>query len=231
VAVSATLEPTGTTLAGQTIEAVAVMVEPWHPLWVGINCSTGPGPMTEHVRALAALTPSFVSVVPNAGIPDGEGRYRESPEEMARTMERFAASGWVNLIGGCCGTGPEHIRRLREVADRHARREPPSYDPARLAGGEVIELVQEPPPLLIGERTSVLGSRKFKNLVREGASRRRRRSAGARCAGAGTCSTSAWPIPRGTRRPQRSRCSRAPPGRARAAHGGLDRPWWPRRWS
>jgi 5-methyltetrahydrofolate--homocysteine methyltransferase len=168
VAVSATLEPTGTTLGGQTIEAVAVMVEPWQPLWVGINCSTGPGPMTEHVRALAALTPSFVSVVPNAGIPDGEGRYRESPEEMARTMERFAASGWVNLIGGCCGTGPEHIRRLREVADRHTRREPPSYDSARLAGGEVVELVQDPPPLLIGERTNVLGSRKFKNLVREG---------------------------------------------------------------
>src|SRR5512135_2312181 len=79
VAVSATIEPTGTTLGGQTVEAVAVMVEPWQPLWVGINCSTGPGPMTEHVRALAALTASFVSVVPNAGIPDGEGRYRETP--------------------------------------------------------------------------------------------------------------------------------------------------------
>jgi 5-methyltetrahydrofolate--homocysteine methyltransferase len=168
VAVSATLEPTGTTLGGQTIEAVAVTVEPWQPLWVGINCSTGPGPMTEHVRALASLTPSFVAVVPNAGIPDGEGRYRESPEEMARAVERFAASGWVNLIGGCCGTTPEHIRRLREVADRHARREPPSYDPARLAGGEVVELVQDPPPLLVGERTNVLGSRKFKGLVREG---------------------------------------------------------------
>ncbi len=168
VAVSATLEPTGTTLGGQTIEAVAVMAEPWQPLWLGINCSTGPGPMTEHVRALAALTPSFVSVVPNAGIPDGEGHYRESPEELARTIERFAASGWVNLIGGCCGTTPEHIRRLREVADRNTRREPPEYDPAKLAGGEVVELVQEPPPLLIGERTNVLGSRKFKNLVREG---------------------------------------------------------------
>ncbi|HVN31506.1 MAG TPA: homocysteine S-methyltransferase family protein [Thermoanaerobaculaceae bacterium] len=168
VAVSATLEPAGTTLGGQTIEAVAVMVEPWHPLWVGVNCSTGPGPMTEPVRALAALTPSYVSVVPNAGIPDGEGRYRESPEELAGTIERFAASGWVNLIGGCCGTTAEHIRLLRAVADRHTRREPPNYDPARLAGGEVVELVQEPPPLLVGERTNVLGSRKFKNLVREG---------------------------------------------------------------
>jgi 5-methyltetrahydrofolate--homocysteine methyltransferase len=167
VAVSATIEPTGTTLGGQTIEAVAVMVEPWRPLWVGVNCSTGPGPMTEHVRALAALAPSFLSVVPNAGIPDGEGRYHESPDDMARVLGRFASSGWVNLIGGCCGTGEEHIRRLREVADGAAPRVPPAYDPARLAGGEVVDLVQQPPPLLIGERTNVLGSRRFKELVRE----------------------------------------------------------------
>jgi 5-methyltetrahydrofolate--homocysteine methyltransferase len=167
VAVSATIEPTGTTLGGQTIEAVAVTVEPWRPLWVGVNCSTGPGPMTEHVRALAALTPSFLSVVPNAGIPDGDGRYHESPDDMARVLGRFATSGWVNLIGGCCGTGEEHIRRLREVADRVAPRVPPAYDPARVAGGEVVDLVQQPPPLLIGERTNVLGSRRFKELVRE----------------------------------------------------------------
>jgi 5-methyltetrahydrofolate--homocysteine methyltransferase len=168
VAVSVTVEPTGTTLGGQTIEAVAVMVEPWQPLWVGINCSTGPAPMTEHVRALAALTASFVSVVPNAGIPDGDGRYHESPDELARVLARFAASGWVNLVGGCCGTTEEHIRRLRVVADASVPRVPPAYDPARLSGGEVVELVQEPPPLLIGERTNVLGSRKFKELVREG---------------------------------------------------------------
>ncbi len=166
VAVSATIEPTGTTLGGQTIEAVAVMVEPWRPLWVGVNCSTGPGPMTEHVRALAALTPSFVSVVPNAGIPDGDGRYHESPDDVARVLGRFASSGWVNVIGGCCGTGEEHIRRLRGVADQAAPRVPPAYDPARLAGGEVVDLVQQPPPLLIGERTNVLGSRTFKELVR-----------------------------------------------------------------
>jgi 5-methyltetrahydrofolate--homocysteine methyltransferase len=167
VAVSATIEPTGTTLGGQTVEAVAVMVEPWRPLWVGVNCSTGPGPMTEHVRALAALTPSFVSVVPNAGLPDDRGCYHEGPEEMARVLARFAAAGWVNVIGGCCGTGPDHVRRLREVADAAVPRVPPAYDPARLAGGEVVELVQQPPPLLVGERTNVLGSRAFKDLVRQ----------------------------------------------------------------
>ena len=141
VAVSATIEPTGTTLGGQSIEAVAVMVEPWQPLWVGDQLLHRPRPMTEHVRALAALSPFFVSVVPNAGIPDGEGRYHESPDDMARTVDRFASAGWVNLLGGCCGTTADHIRRLRQVADRNAPRVPPAYDPARLAGGEVVELV------------------------------------------------------------------------------------------
>ncbi|MEW6336747.1 MAG: vitamin B12 dependent-methionine synthase activation domain-containing protein, partial [Acidobacteriota bacterium] len=168
VAVSATLEPTGTTLGGQTIEAVAVMVEPWRPLWVGINCSTGPGPMAEHVRALAALTPSAVAVVPNAGIPDGEGRYHESPAEMAATLARFAAQGWVNVLGGCCGTTAEHVRALRAVADAHAPRVPPGYDPACLAGGQPVEVTQQPRPLLVGERTNALGSRRFKELVRAG---------------------------------------------------------------
>ncbi len=166
IAVSATIEPTGTTLGGQSIEALAVMVEPWSPLWVGLNCSTGPGPMTEHLRALAALTPSFVAVVPNAGMPDGEGRYHESPVKLADTLARFAAAGWINVLGGCCGTTVEHIRLLRQVADSHSPRRPPDYDPAHLAGGHPLEIVQRPAPLLIGERTNTLGSRKFRDLVR-----------------------------------------------------------------
>jgi 5-methyltetrahydrofolate--homocysteine methyltransferase len=168
VAVSATMEPTGTTLGGQSIEAVAVMVEPWQPLWVGINCSTGPRAMAEHVRALAGLTPSFLAVVPNAGLPDSEGRYRETPEEMAEALARFAAEGWINLFGGCCGTTAAHIGKLREVADRHAPRTPPEFDPARLAGGEAVEIYVSPGPLLVGERTNVLGSRRFRSLVKAG---------------------------------------------------------------
>jgi len=167
VAVSATVEPTGTTLGGQTIEAIAVLVEPYEPLWVGLNCATGPRAMAEHVRALSALTAAFVGVVPNAGLPDADGRYLETPEELAAVLERYAAEGWVNLLGGCCGTTAEHIRALRAVADRHGARRPPVYDPAHLAGGEARELFQERPPLLIGERTNVLGSRKFKGLVQE----------------------------------------------------------------
>ncbi len=167
VAVSATIEPTGTTLGGQTIEAVAVMVEPWAPLWVGLNCSTGPGPMTEPVRALAGLTPSFLSVVPNAGMPDENGRYHQQPEGFAEALERFAGAGWVNLLGGCCGTTAAHIRRLRQVADSNPPRRPPAYDPDWVAGGEPVELRQERPPLIIGERTNALGSRKFKQLIEE----------------------------------------------------------------
>ncbi len=167
VAVSATIEPGGTTLGGQTIEAVAVMVEPWEPLWVGLNCSTGPGPMREHVRALAALTPSFLSVVPNAGMPDEDGRYGESPEHLAEVLGSFAAEGWINVLGGCCGTTPDHIRALRRVADAHGPRQPAAYEPAWAAGGLAIPLRQERPPTLVGERTNALGSRKFRELLDE----------------------------------------------------------------
>lgn len=168
VAVSATVEPGGMTLGGQTIEAVAVMVEPWDPLWLGLNCSTGPGPMREHVRALAALTPSFLSVVPNAGMPDENGRYTESPEHLATVLESFAAEGWINVLGGCCGTTAEHIRALTKVADAHEPRRPAAYEPFWVAGGIAVPLRQERPPTLIGERTNALGSRKFRELLDAG---------------------------------------------------------------
>ena len=168
VAVSATMEPSGTTLGGQTIEAIAAIAAPWEPLWLGINCSTGPGPMTEHVRALAAVAPCPVAVCPNAGLPDPEGRYLETPEEFSRAIERFAAAGWVNLLGGCCGTSVDHVRALRAVADRHLPRPPAPTPPARLAGCEAVEIRQSPAPLLIGERTNALGSKRFRELARSG---------------------------------------------------------------
>jgi len=168
VAVSATIEPGGTTLGGQTIEAVAVMVEPWEPLWIGLNCSTGPGPMREHVRALAAMSPAFLSVVPNAGMPDEDGRYSETPGRLAEVLGAFAAEGWVNLLGGCCGTTPDHIRALRGVCDAHSPRTPVPYEPAWAAGGIAVPLVQERPPTLVGERTNALGSRKFRELIDAG---------------------------------------------------------------
>ncbi len=168
VAVSATIEPGGTTLGGQTIEAVAVMSEPWQPLWIGLNCSTGPGPMREHVRALAALSPAFLSVVPNAGMPDESGRYTETPEHMATVLASFAAEGWINLLGGCCGTTAAHIRALRSVADSHQPRRPAAYRPSWACGGIAVPLRQERPPTLVGERTNALGSRKFRELIHAG---------------------------------------------------------------
>jgi 5-methyltetrahydrofolate--homocysteine methyltransferase len=167
VAVSATMQPSGTTLGGQTIEALAVTAAPWNPLWIGLNCATGPKAMAEDLRALAALTSAFVSVVPNAGLPDAKGRYLETPEQMAAVLDRYASRGLVNVIGGCCGTTAEHIRQLRAVASRNRPRVAPPYDKARIAGGEARELAQERPPLLIGERTNALGSRTFKKLVQE----------------------------------------------------------------
>ncbi len=168
VAVSATMQPSGTTLGGQTIEALWVTAAPWNPLWIGINCATGPSAMAEHVRALAALASSFVSVVPNAGLPDANGRYLETPRQMAQVLERYAASGLVNILGGCCGTTAAHIKALREVASKNKPRIAPHYDPGHTAGGEAKGLVQERPPLLIGERTNALGSRAFKKLIGEG---------------------------------------------------------------
>ncbi|MFN3414614.1 MAG: dihydropteroate synthase, partial [Thermoanaerobaculum sp.] len=117
---------------------------------------------------LAALSPFPVAVVPNAGIPDSQGCYLETPEEMAAVLSRFAEQGWLNVVGGCCGTTPEHIAALRKAMEPFSPRTPPDYDCARVCGADAVELVQKPAPLLIGERTNVLGSRRFRELVRAG---------------------------------------------------------------
>src|SRR4029077_19020919 len=112
----------GTMLAGQSIEAVYVSVAHRDLLAMGLNCATGPDFMTDHLRTLAQLSRFPVSCYPNAGLPDEEGRYNETPESLVRKGERFCAEGWVNIIGGCCGTTAEHIRGLAELARRHRPR-------------------------------------------------------------------------------------------------------------
>ena len=87
-------------------------------LYIGLNCATGPEFMTDHIRALAELACTRVACVPNAGLPDEDGNYLETPAMVAAVVGRFAREGWLNLVGGCCGTGPEHIRRLRERLPR-----------------------------------------------------------------------------------------------------------------
>lgn len=167
VAVSITLAGGGRILGGTSAAAVAAMVEPWAPLWVGVNCSTGPAAMEEALRELAAATASAVAVVPNAGLPGLDGVYGEGPGELAEVVGGFARGGLVNLVGGCCGTTPEHIRALAAAAAAYPPRRPAAVDGCRLAGADVVDLAGGARPVVVGERTNVLGSRRFRSLVEE----------------------------------------------------------------
>ena len=165
VIVSGTIEPTGTMLAGQMAEAFVVSLEYAEPLAIGLNCATGPEYMTDHVRTIHETATPLVSCYPNAGLPDEDGLYSETPEMVARVLERFARNGWLNIVGGCCGTTPEHIRNIAQMAEPHA---PRRHAPARVAkftGIDVAEASDDNRPLLIGERTNVVGSRRFKRLI------------------------------------------------------------------
>jgi len=168
VVLSVSIETMGTMLAGQSIEALYVSVAHWDLLAIGMNCATGPDFMTDHLRTLAEISRFPISVFPNAGLPDEEGHYHETAEQLARKVERFCAEGWVNIVGGCCGTTAEHIRALAEVVRKYP---PRRAHPARrcvVSGVEVLVIDQDTRPVLVGERTNVLGSRKFKELVAAG---------------------------------------------------------------
>ncbi len=168
IALSATVEPSGTTLAGQTIEAFAAGFEHRDLLWIGLNCATGPEDMAESIRTLAAIAPFPVACVPNAGLPDAEGNYGETAEHLAGVIERFLARGWLNVVGGCCGTTADHVRALAAVARRYPPRVPVPRErmAPRLAGIDPLPLDVDRKPVLVGERTNVIGSRKFRELVR-----------------------------------------------------------------
>lgn len=166
IMISGTIEPMGTTLAGQTIEAFYISIEHIQPLSVGLNCATGPEFMTDHLRSLSNLATSYVSCYPNAGLPDEEGCYHESPESLSTKLAGFAEKGWLNIVGGCCGTTPAHIKAIREVVDRYAPRQPQVKEAEhRVSGIEALQYEDAMRPLFIGERTNVIGSRKFKKLI------------------------------------------------------------------
>lgn len=169
VMISGTIEPMGTTLAGQTIEAFYVSIEHIKPLSVGLNCATGPEFMTDHLRSLSELSSGYVSCYPNAGLPDEEGHYHETPESLSKKLRGFAEKGWLNVVGGCCGTTPAHIAAVREAVDGLAPRvrNETSHGHA-ISGIEVLEYDDSMRPLFVGERTNVIGSRKFKRLIIEG---------------------------------------------------------------
>ncbi|MBI5549463.1 MAG: methionine synthase [Deltaproteobacteria bacterium] len=165
VAVSGTIEAMGTMLAGQSIEALVASLEHVDLLYLGLNCATGPQFMTDHLRSLAAAARTRVACVPNAGLPDEEGRYLESPEMVARALERFGQEGWLNLVGGCCGTTAAHIAALAEVAPRIRPRTPSAQRRSVLSGVDLLEVTEEVRPVIVGERTNVLGSKRFRDLI------------------------------------------------------------------
>ncbi len=168
VAVSGTIEASGTMLAGQTADALAVSLAHADLLYLGLNCATGPDFMTDHIRAISEIAKTFTACVPNAGLPDENGCYLETPETIARVLERFVGEGWVNVVGGCCGTTPKHIAALARMAEGRRPRPPASYRRTLFSGLETVEAEESNRPLLVGERTNVLGSRRFKQLVARG---------------------------------------------------------------
>ena len=168
VAVQGTVEPMGTLLAGQDAEALYTSLAHRELLWIGFNCATGPEFMTDHIRTLSALSRFPIACIPNAGLPDEDGKYNETPEMLAGTIGRFVESGWVNVVGGCCGTGPDHIRLLVETVAGKAGHTPVDSHETRVSGIEALVVDQDTRPVIVGERTNVLGSRRFRRLINEG---------------------------------------------------------------
>lgn len=165
--ISGTIEPMGTTLAGQNIESFYISLEHMNPISIGLNCATGPEFMRDHIRSLSEIAKTAVSCYPNAGLPDENGHYHESPTTLARKIADFAANGWLNIAGGCCGTTPEHIRAMAETLAAYEPRKQYGDHPPAVSGIETVFIEEDNRPIMIGERTNISGSRKFKRLIKE----------------------------------------------------------------
>ena len=169
VMISGTItDASGRTLSGQTCEAFWYSLRHARPFAIGLNCALGADQLRPYVAALARVADTFVSVHPNAGLPNAFGGYDETPESMAAILGEFADSGLVNLVGGCCGTRPEHIAALRATLDGKAPRRPVAPEPAlRLSGLEPLVVGGDALFVNVGERTNVTGSARFARLIRD----------------------------------------------------------------
>src|ERR1700693_2491735 len=159
----------GRMLSGQTPEAFWISVRHAAPFSIGLNCALGAKEMRAHIADLARVADTLVCAYPNAGLPNEFGLYDESPEYMAELLGEFASAGLVNIVGGCCGTTPAHIRAIAQAVDGKAPRAipaPPRH--LRLSGLEAFTLTPEIPFVNVGERTNVTGSAKFRKLVTAG---------------------------------------------------------------
>src|SRR5579872_116433 len=168
VVASPTIFESGTMLAGQAIDALYTSIANHDLLAVGMNCATGPDLMTDHIRTLNQMSRHCISCYPNAGLPDAEGKFPETPDSLAAQLEKFVRHGWLNIVGGCCGTTPAHIRAIAQMVEGKAPRKRPEAAPRTYYSGiELVEAEDSIRPLIVDERTNVIGSRLFKNMVAE----------------------------------------------------------------
>ena len=167
VMISGTItDASGRTLSGQTTEAFWNSVRHAQPMLIGLNCALGAADLRPYVHELSRVADTFVSAHPNAGLPNEFGEYDETPEYMAGVVGEFAESGLVNLVGGCCGTTPEHIAAIGAAVRAHAPRQVPTLKPAcRLSGLEPFNIHADDLFVNVGERTNVTGSAKFRKLI------------------------------------------------------------------
>lgn len=169
VMVSGTItDASGRTLSGQTVEAFLISLSHIDLLSIGLNCSLGAKELRPYLEELSKKAPFLVSAYPNAGLPNQFGEYDESPDEMAHQVGDFLDNKFVNIIGGCCGTTPDHIRKLAQIAQKAEPHHPHKKDKhTKLSGLEPVILTSKTNFVNIGERCNVSGSRKFARLIRE----------------------------------------------------------------
>ncbi|PZM13698.1 methionine synthase [Rhizobium tubonense] len=156
----------GRTLSGQTPTAFWNAVRHSNPFTIGLNCALGANAMRPHLQELSGVSDTFICAYPNAGLPNEFGQYDETPEMMAAQVEEFASEGLVNIVGGCCGSTPEHIAAIAAAVSKYKPREIPEHRPfMSLSGLEPFELTRDIPFVNVGERTNVTGSAKFRKLI------------------------------------------------------------------
>ncbi|WP_162246427.1 MULTISPECIES: methionine synthase [unclassified Mesorhizobium] len=159
----------GRTLSGQTPTAFWHSVRHAKPFTIGLNCALGAAAMRPHLAELSGVADTLVCAYPNAGLPNAFGQYDETPDFMARQVEDFAREGLVNIVGGCCGSTPEHIAAIAQAVSKHEPRKPAARTPLmKLSGLEPFTLTEDIPFVNVGERTNVTGSAKFRKLITAG---------------------------------------------------------------
>ena len=170
VMISGTItDASGRTLSGQTTEAFYNSLKHAKPISIGLNCALGPDMLRQYLQELSRISNTFVSAHPNAGLPNEFGEYDLEPKEMAEHIEEWAASGFLNIIGGCCGSSPEHIKAMADaVVDKSPRTIPNIPIECRLSGLEPFNIGKDNLFVNVGERTNVTGSARFKRLIKDG---------------------------------------------------------------